>query len=384
MDEKLTFRLLAFDARHITPYGIGYASDSIAIAMNNPKFKCSILSYFNDMGYDKIIRDPLFTNHLVYTFSRKLLSENRLRDLLTFKLLSNLKKNEAVHFWTGCPHELYVQAKKKNKLILHEAINTHQMSARQILENEYQYLGLNGFNGISESAIVIENLKLSISDYIFCPSPNVTKSMLENGVEPQKLIETSYGLGEHQRHCPEKNNLQIDELNGLFVGSGIIRKGIHLLLEYWRDAHLNGKLVIVGSVDPAIEHIVKPYRNDSRFEFINFTKNIDQFFKQADVFLLPSLEEGSPLVTYLAIGAGLPCIVSPMGGEGVIRHGIEGYILDPHDKTAWISTLLSLAQQPSKRRELSLAAYERSEYFLWHNVGKRRTDALTTRIGEKQ
>ncbi|AFI84243.1 hypothetical protein Q7A_1413 [Methylophaga nitratireducenticrescens] len=384
MDEKLTFRLLACDARHITPYGIGYASDSIAIAMNNPKTKCSILSYFNDMGYDNTLRIPLFTNHLVYTFSRKLLSENRLHNLLTCKLMANLKNNEAVHFWTGCPHKLYVKAKKKNKLILHEAINTHQTSARQILESEYQSLGLGAFEGISESAIVVENQKLSISDYIFCPSPNVTRSMLENGVDPQKLIQTSYGLGEHQRHYPEKNNLQTDGLNGLFVGSGIVRKGIHLLLQYWRDADLSGNLVIIGSIDPAIEHIVKPYRDDPRFEFINFTTDIDQYFKKADVFMLPSLEEGSPLVTYLAIGAGLPCIVSPMGGDGVIRHGIEGYIIEPHDKEGWVSTLLSLAQQPSKRRELSMAAYERSEYFLWHNVGMRRADALMTRIGEKQ
>jgi len=379
-----SLKILTYLPQHIKSYGIGYAATSLAISMNSSNIESKIFSLRSDLIHHSDKIKHAFDSEFFYKLYLKFLGYKYLSTKTENIFKKLLPHYDMVYLWPACSVESYRYAKSLGKTIVMESINCHQVAARNILNNEAIGLGLSDIHLITDDSIQDENLKVSISDYIFCPSPNVTKSMLDNGIDAQKLIETSYGLGEHQRHYPEKNNLRTDELNGLFVGSGIIRKGIHLLLEYWRDAHLNGKLVIIGTIDPAIEHIVRPYRDDPQFEFINFTNNIDQFYKKADVFLLPSLEEGSPLVTYLAIGAGLPCIVSPMGGEGVIRHGIEGYILEPHDKMAWISTLLSLAQQPSKRRELSLAAYERSEYFLWHNVGKRRTDALMTRIGEKQ
>lgn len=376
-------KILVFDARYITPYGIGYAADSIAFAMNSSTLKCTMLSLFNEIGNDREYRTPLLRSNLVYKLALKLLSKKQIYLLATLRMYAQLDNYEAIHFWTNCNYEQYLKAKEKNKLILHEAINTHQCSARSILVDEYQGLGLN-YGDILNSQIIEENRKLALADYIFCPSPNVTRSMIENGIDHNKLIETSYGLGVHQRYLPEKSRTEHGILNALFVGSGIIRKGIHLILDYWREADLKGKLVIVGSIDPLIEHIVRPYRDDPRFEFISFTRNVDEYFKNADVFVLPSLEEGSPLVTYLAIGAGLPCIVSPMGGEGVIRDGVDGYVIEPHDKSQWISTLKSLANEPEKRNQMSLAAYHRSEYFLWHNVGQRRADALMARIGEKQ
>jgi glycosyltransferase involved in cell wall biosynthesis len=376
--------ILLYDPRYTTKFGIGYAADSIANSMNRDGLEVDIFSLYSELDLHLHKRKTVVRNKLLFSVLNKIIGLTRIRKFSEYKFKHLIHNYDVAYIWPGAHLSAFQYAKKLGKVLVVETINCHQNSANQILDKEMRLLGIEGYKKIPEESIVDENLKLALADYIFCPSPNVIQSMIENGVAPEKLIKTSYGLGEHQRHYPEETDSPAGDLNGLFVGTGIIRKGIHLLLEYWKEADLNGKLVIVGSIDPAIEHIVNPYRNDPRFEFINFTTDIDQYFKKADVFMLPSLEEGSPLVTYLAIGAGLPCIVSPMGGEGVIRDGIEGYILDPHDKTAWISTLLSLAQQPSKRRKLSLAAYERSEYFLWHNVGKRRTDALMTRIGEKQ
>ncbi|WP_292411210.1 MULTISPECIES: glycosyltransferase family 4 protein [unclassified Methylophaga] len=379
-----TQSILLYDPRYTTSFGIGYAADSIAMSMNSSDLEVDVFSLFSDLDLQLDKRKTIVRNKLLFSVLNKFLGLARIRKLSEYKFKYLIRKYDIAYLWPGAHLRTFQQAKKHGKILVIESINCHQNTANQILDKEMQILGIAEYKKIPEASIADENLKLTMADYIFCPSPNVTKSMLENGIEPAKLIETSYGLGEHQRHYPKKTTSPPGELNGLFVGSGIIRKGIHLLLEYWRDANLKGKLVIVGSIDPAIEHIVKPYRDDSRFEFINFTKNIDQYFKQADVFMLPSLEEGSPLVTYLAIGAGLPCIVSPMGGEGVIRDGVDGYIIDPHDKSAWISVLSLLATNKAKLKEMSLAAYARSEYFLWHNVGQRRADALITRIGDKR
>ncbi|MCC5796252.1 MAG: glycosyltransferase family 4 protein [Methylophaga sp.] len=379
----MTFSLLTFDARHITPYGIGYAADSISGAMNHDELRCHIYSYFNELASNKDFRKPLFRNRVLYKLCQKLLDTRGIHQLACIRMLSTLALYDAAYLWTNCELALYQKIKEKNKVLISEAINTHQNSARMILDAEYARIGVTQSKRISDENITDENAKLALSDFIFCPSPNVAKSMLDNGVDAGKLIETSYGLGSHQRHQPDSSSHHASAFNLLFVGSGIIRKGIHLLLEYWRDSQIDGLLTVIGNIDPEIEQIVQPYRSDQRFQFVSFTKDIDPYFKQADVFVLPSLEEGSPLVTYLAIGAGLPCIVSPMGGDGVIRDGVEGYIIDPHDKAAWIATLENLAKDKPRVEQLSKAAYERSEYFLWQNVGQRRAEALMTRMGEK-
>ena len=49
------------------------------------------------------------------------------------------------------------------------------------------------------------------------------------------------------------------------------------------------------------------------------------------------MKEGSPLVTYMAFGAGLPLLVSPIGGGGVATNGEDAVVIDPHDEVAWIA-----------------------------------------------
>ena len=46
----------------------------------------------------------------------------------------------------------------------------------------------------------------------------------------------------------------------------------------------------------------------------------------ADVFVFPSLFEGSAVVTYEALACGLPSVVTPDAGS-VVRDGVEGFVV---------------------------------------------------------
>ena len=130
-----------------------------------------------------------------------------------------------------------------------------------------------------------------------------------------------------------------EDLTAIFVGRLGIRKGVHLLLDYWSKAGVKGKLKLVGNIEPSARHLVEPYLSRDDVELVPFTEDLRSVYLNADVFLFPSLEEGSPLVTYLALGAGLPSIVSPMGGEGIINHGVEGLVVDAHNEEEWINSI---------------------------------------------
>ena len=161
------------------------------------------------------------------------------------------------------------------------------------------------------------------------------------------------------------------------MGSISVRKGVHLLLDYWVKAKLNAKLQLVGTIEPAIKNLVEKYLMQENIEHIPYTNDLASIYKNADVFVLPSLEEGSPLVTYMAFGAGLPLLVSPMGGGGVVSDGVEGIVIDPYDAEKWIAQLQALSTDFNLRATLAGQSKLKAPYYLWDAVAKRRLEALT-------
>jgi len=103
---------------------------------------------------------------------------------------------------------------------------------------------------------------------------------------------------------------------------------------------------------------------------------IGPIYRSADVFVFPSLEEGSPLVVYEALGAGLPVLLSPMAAGDVVRDGVEGFVLDPLDQEAWVEALRTLAKDPDLRARMGRRARERAAGYTWDKVGRRRLALL--------
>ena len=100
------------------------------------------------------------------------------------------------------------------------------------------------------------------------------------------------------------------------------------------------RLVILGS--PRSEHdqiymnnILKTQKTNDKNKnviFINGTNNtniIDSMLQLSNVFVLPSLAEGLPLVLLEAMSAGLPWVSTPCGGvPGVMSHMESGVVLN--------------------------------------------------------
>ena len=171
-------------------------------------------------------------------------------------------------------------------------------------------------------------------------------------------------------------------MTAIFVGRIGVRKGAHLLLEYWVKSGVKGKLILAGKIEEDARSLVSPYLERPDIEHLGFAEDLSQFYADADVLLFPSLEEGSPLVAYEALGAGLPSIVSPMGSGGVINHNIEGLVIDPHDASRWVEALRRIFSDSALRHKLAENAYSSSKNYLWKEVAQRRFGKLQERIAQ--
>ena len=94
-------------------------------------------------------------------------------------------------------------------------------------------------------------------------------------------------------------------------------------------------------------------------------------FARADVFVLPSLAEGIPVVLMEAMASGVPCVTTPVNGiPELIEHGRTGLFARPGDVDSLAAELARLIGEPALRRSLALAAHDKllADFDLGRNV----------------
>jgi glycosyltransferase involved in cell wall biosynthesis len=104
-------------------------------------------------------------------------------------------------------------------------------------------------------------------------------------------------------------------------------------------------------------------------------ERIHEEFAAADVFVLPSLAEGSAEATYEALAAGVPVVTTPAAGS-VVRNGIEGRLVAERDPFALADAIAEIVEDRDKRARMSVAARERARDYTWERYGERLVGAL--------
>ncbi len=99
------------------------------------------------------------------------------------------------------------------------------------------------------------------------------------------------------------------------------------------------------------------------FEFLGFQADPVRVLVAADVFCLSSRYEGLPIASIEAMAAGLPAVVTAVGGmPDVVRDGVEGRLVPPGDPDALASALVDMAD-PAVRARCGAAAASRAGDF---------------------
>lgn len=314
---------------------------------------------------------PFWARHLPYRLVRSLavsgMDEAFLRTTRT-----GVTFNHGAYIWPDASLRTINQLKAAGIKVFREMINTPRWVAKRILDDAYRRLGVDPSHGLDDVSSEAEREALHAVDYVFSPSALVTTALLETGLQPQAILEASYGWDPHRFSGAKRRLTPCEGITILFAGTICVRKGAHLLLEYWARSKIRGRLVLAGAMEPAIKKACASLLARNDISVLNYASDAGALYRSADIFVLPTLEEGSPLVTYEACGCGLPVITTPMGAGPIVRDGREGYVLDPYDAAGWIRAIQSLAEDVSRRRSMSLLARERAQFYRWDIVSARR------------
>lgn len=257
--------------------------------------------------------------------------------------------------------------------IVHDPVNAAYPRGWRMLERAYVAAGMPLPAHPDAAAIAAERGKLAPDDLVLACSPHVADSYAELGVPRARIVPTSYGYNPHTFR-PVRNLGARPTF--LFCGSDSVRKGLPVLLRAWRQAGIDGRLLVVGRVDPTLAERHPELVRQPTVEFRAFTSDLAGVYGEADAFVLTSFEEGSPLVGYLALAAGLPCVMAPASAGWVVRDGIEGFVVEPDDVDAIARSLRALADDPALRGRMAGAAARRSADYTWDRVAQQRLAAL--------
>lgn len=378
-------KISAYYPNYFKDFGIAHACYYIMKAMQLNQAEISLVGITSDRVFsDSFYRDaiPKWSKSLVY----KALPDKvilKMAELIYFNSLS--KDVDFAYLWPGISLSTYQSIKKRGLKIIFEGVNSPAGNIKKILDAEYTRLKLPAAHGITQQYIDDELERIALADYVYSCNP-MMRSYFENiGVPKENILDTSFGLSASAildtTSLKPQNQLGLPTF--IFVGSIGVRKGAHLLLDYWVKSKLNAKLKLVGSIEEALKPLVNQYLADSRIEHIPFTSDLANIYKSADVFILPSLEEGSPLVTYLALGAGLPVIASPMGGGNIIADGLDGFVIEPHDENKWVECMRLLTEDAGLRQKLSQQSKHKALSYTWDVVGADRFNSIVKAEAKK-
>ncbi len=220
------------------------------------------------------------------------------------------------------------------------------------------------------------------ADKYLSVSPGLTASYLEAGLPADRIREIPNGVDaarfsppsaaerqalRRQLHLPEDRPIV------LFVGVMMPDKQPHLLFDAWlqmrRATGIVSTLVFVGASNPKLYELadrlaerVREAADASGYGadviFVPPTAAIEEYFRAADVFVMPSAREGLPIVLLEAMACGLPVVASHLPGstDTMIEPGVNGLLVPPGDVAAFAAGLERLLSNPDEATRLGAAA----------------------------
>ena len=203
----------------------------------------------------------------------------------------------------------------------------------------------------------------ALADRIVVNSAWASKCLAAAGVAEAKLRviplpELSSSAAAHARRSYPPRFDAARPLRVLFVGQVGLTKGIAALLE--ASALLEKEPVEFHIVGPLRVQVPERFLRAPNLRWIGRVAHdrVREYYRDADVFLFPSMCDGFGIVQSEAVAEGLPVIASRFCGD-VVADGVNGIRLDPVDGPSIAAALRELSLHPERLEQMSAGAASR-------------------------
>jgi len=256
--------------------------------------------------------------------------------------------------WSGMALHTHRRARALGARTVVERGSTHIAYQREILDEEYRRWGIKSTDLFDEWMVEKELREYEEADAIAIPSAFVRRTFVSKGVSGDKLIEVPYGV-DLRAFRPGTKTTQ--GFRALYVGALMLRKGIPDLLAAARRASV--ELWLVGACSAEVEPFLREHAGAYTYQGVMPQPCLAKQYREADVFVIASIEEGMAMVILQALACGLPVICTEnTGGDAVVRDGVNGFVVPIRSPDAIARCLVELRDDPVRLAAMKRAAVE--------------------------
>lgn len=275
---------------------------------------------------------------------------------------------DVVHVWPLAATRTIEAANRLGIPTFREVPNTHTANAYEVVALESARLGLTPRAGASHAAdpkrLATEEREWATASALLVPSDAVAATFLERGFDEARLRRHRYGCTPAAPVVRPSGSH--DGLVAVFLGRVEPRKGLHHALDAWiaSAASERGRLLVFGAVDDDYLRVLADRLAHPSVELRGVTTSPVDELTRADVLLLPSIEEGSALVTYEAQVAGCVPLVSSAAGA-MLDHDVHGLVHEAGDVATLTAQLDLVAGDPGTLERLRHGALAHAPELSW-------------------
>ena len=213
----------------------------------------------------------------------------------------------------------------------------------------------------------VERTLARASDVLVAVSPEVRDELVELGVAPlEKFVVIRLGIPLEERLGDPTADSDYRRLYGIprdafvvgWVGrmTGIKDTGAVVdIVRAVRERGVNAVLCMVGDGPEreVLERLAHKLGIARYCYFVGYQSDVAGYYRLFDAFLLPSVNEGTPVSAIESLASGTPVVANRVGGvPDVVRDGVDGFLVEPGDVSAAAARLAELAADPALRSRL--------------------------------
>ena len=221
------------------------------------------------------------------------------------------------------------------------------------------------------------------SQKIIAVSSDLKEKIKHLGILEDKIAVIGNGVNTQifkpmdKAECRKKLSLPAQQKLVVFIGNLVEVKGIKFLIAAFRDLSHDVTLRIVGEggLRPMLEEQVKELNLSQRIVFTGRCphNDIPVWMNAADIFCLPSLNEGCPNVVLEALACGTLVVASRVGGiPDMITSPEQGILVAPQDSKGLAQAIDTLITKV-KGKQKNEAILKRS----WNDTAREVYQVLT-------
>jgi glycosyltransferase involved in cell wall biosynthesis len=273
------------------------------------------------------------------------------------------------------PHILHTHTAKAGAIARAAALLAGDARPPVVLHTFHGHV-LKGYFDASRTAVFrhVERSLARASDVLIAVSPEVRDDLVGFGVAPrEKFAVIRLGIPLAERLSDETLDRDYRRLYGISPDAFVIgwvgrltgvkdARAVLEIVRATRERGVDAVLCLVGDGPDRdrLEQVARDLGIVRSCFFVGYQSEIAGYYRLFDAFVLPSVNEGTPVSAIESLASGTPVVANRVGGvPDVVRDGVDGFLVEPGDIEGAAARLAELAGDPELRARLGEAGRSR-------------------------